>query len=138
MDTELLKHTAKQMVAPGKGLIAADESTGTCQKRFDAAGIPCTEDTRRAYRGLIVEAPELEKYVSGVILYDETIRQKNDAGVPFAEVLAKRGIIPGIKVDAGLDDLALHAGEKVTRGLDGLRPGGGSHGRTGNLQFGQL
>lgn len=121
MNADVLKKTAKQMVAPGKGLLASDESSSTCQKRFDSVGVECTEENRRQYRQLQFMAPELEKYVSGVILHDETIRQNNDSGENFASVLAKRGIQPGIKVDAGLDDLALHPSEKVTRGLDGLR-----------------
>jgi len=121
MDIELLKKTAKQMVAAGKGIIAADESSGTCQKRFDAVGVPCTEENRRAYRQTLLTAEGLEQYVSGVILYDETIRQETDDGEAFAAVLEKKGILPGIKVDAGAKDLALHPGEKVTEGLDGLR-----------------
>jgi fructose-bisphosphate aldolase class I len=121
MNADILKKTARAMVAPGKGLIAADESSGTCQKRFDAVGIPCTEESRRAYREIIIGAPGLEEYVSGIILYDETLRQKDSNGTPFPEVLARRGILPGIKVDAGAKDLALHPGEKVTEGLDGLR-----------------
>jgi len=121
MNADILEKTAKQMVASGKGLIAADESGGTCGKRFDAVGVEKTEENRRQYRQLILQAPEIEKYVSGVILHDETIKQNNDAGENFAAVLAKRGILPGIKVDGGLDDLALHPGEQVTKGLDGLR-----------------
>ena len=121
MNIDLLKKTAKEMVAAGKGLLAADESSSTCQKRFDAVGVECTEETRRAYRQLLIMAPNLERYVSGIILYDETIRQNNDAGENLAAALAKRGILPGIKVDGGLEDLALHPGEKVTKGLDGLR-----------------
>ena len=121
MNADILKKTAKQMAAPGKGLIAADESGGTCGKRFDAVGVEKTEENRRIYRQLIITAPEIERYVSGVILHDETIRQNNDAGENFAAALAKRGILPGIKVDGGLDDLALHPGEQVTKGLDGLR-----------------
>ena len=121
MDLNALKTTAKQMVTPGKGIIAADESSGTCQKRFDAVGVECTEENRRQYRQTIFTAEGLEQYISGIILYDETIRQKTDSGVPFAELLAKKGILPGIKVDAGAKDLALHPGEKVTEGLDGLR-----------------
>ena len=121
MNTSELKKIAKQMVAPGKGLIAADESAGTCAKRFDSVGIPCTEDTRRAYRGMLFATPDLEKYVSGVILYDETIRQSDPTGMPFTEVLNRKGILPGIKVDAGTSDLANHPGEKVTEGLDKLR-----------------
>lgn len=121
MNADILKKTAKQMVAPGKGLVAADESSGTCGKRFDAVGVEKTEENRRIYRQLIITAPEIEQYVSGVILHDETIRQKSDSGENLAAVLEKRGILPGIKVDGGLDDLALHPGEQVTKGLDGLR-----------------
>jgi len=121
MNIDTLKKTAKQMVAPGKGLLASDESSGTCQKRFDSVGVECTEENRRQYRQLQAEAPDLETYVSGIILHDETIRQNNDKGENFAALLAKRGVLPGIKVDAGLDDLALHPEEKVTKGLDGLR-----------------
>lgn len=121
MNADTLKKTARAMVAPGKGLIAADESASTCQKRFDAVGIPCTEETRRAYREVIIGAPNLEEYVSGIILFDETVRQKDSSGKPFPDVLKSRGIMPGIKVDAGAKELALHTGEKVTEGLDGLR-----------------
>ncbi|MBI4088258.1 fructose-bisphosphate aldolase class I [Candidatus Kaiserbacteria bacterium] len=121
MDINALKKTAKQMVASGKGIIAADESSGTCQKRFDAVGVPCTEDNRRAYRQTILVAEGLEQYVSGIILYDETIRQESDSGERFADILTRKGILPGIKVDGGAKSLALHPGEKVTEGLDGLR-----------------
>jgi len=116
-----LKKTAKTTVAPGKGLLAADESSGTIAKRFDSVGQENTEETRRAYRQLLLTADGIENYLSGVILYDETIRQKTDDGQPFAEALKARGIIPGIKVDMGAKDLALHSGEMVTEGLDGLR-----------------
>lgn len=121
MDKTTLTKIANQMVAPGKGLIAADESAGTCQKRFDAVGVPCTEENRRVYRQTLFTAPGLEEYVSGVILYDETIRQESDTGERFSDLLAKKGILPGIKVDAGAKDFALHGDEKVTEGLDGLR-----------------
>ncbi|MCE9540998.1 fructose-bisphosphate aldolase class I [Candidatus Kaiserbacteria bacterium] len=121
MNTELLKKTASEVVAKGKGIIAADESSGTCQKRFDSVGVECNEENRRLYRQTILSAPDLEKYVSGIILFDETIRQKNDAGERFPDALAARGILPGIKVDGGAKELALHEGEKVTEGLDGLR-----------------
>ncbi len=121
MDIDLLKKTAKQMVAPGKGILAADESSSTCQKRFDSVGVTCTEENRRAYRETLLTAPGLEQYISGVILYDETIRQETNEGEAFAAVLEKKGILPGIKVDAGLKGLALHEGEKITEGLDGLR-----------------
>ncbi len=121
MNASNLKNIAKQMVASGKGLIAADESAGTCEKRFNAVGVPCTEENRRAYREVILTAPDLEQYVSGIILYDETIRQETTAGEAFADVLASKGILSGIKVDSGAKDLALHPDEKVTEGLDGLR-----------------
>lgn len=116
-----LKATAQAMLATGKGLLAADESNATAAKRFDSVGIPDTEENRRTWRQLLLTADGNEEFLSGVILYDETIRQKDDNGVAFPEVLKQRGIIPGIKVDTGAKDLALHAGEKVTEGLDGLR-----------------
>jgi len=116
-----LKATAKAMVAPGKGLLAADESSATAAKRFEAVGVENTEENRRQYRQLLLTSDGIEEFLSGVILFDETIRQKDDNGTPFAEVLKSKGIIPGIKVDAGAKDLALHPGEKVTEGLDGLR-----------------
>ncbi len=121
MSADILKKIAKQMVQSGKGIIAADESNASCQKRFDAVGVPCTEENRRAYRQTLITAEGLEQYVSGVILYDETIRQETDNEERFSDFLSKKGILPGIKVDAGAKDLALHAGEKVTEGLDGLR-----------------
>jgi fructose-bisphosphate aldolase class I len=121
MDMTALSQIAKQLVAPGKGIIAADESSATCQKRYDTVGVPCTEETRRAYRETLLAAPGIEEYVSGVILYDETIRQKVADGTPFPQMLAAKGVLPGIKVDAGAKDLALHPGEKITEGLDGLR-----------------
>lgn len=121
MDLNVLKNTAKQMVAPGKGILAADESATTCKKRFDSVGVECTEETRRQYRQILFTADGVEQYLSGVILYDETIRQKMDDGTPIPEYLAKKGILPGIKVDTGAKDMALHAEEKVTEGLDGLR-----------------
>ena len=121
MNIETLKKTAKQMVAPGKGIIAADESATTCKKRFDSVGVECTEENRRAYRVAMFETPGLEQYVSGVILYDETIRQKGTEGWPVPKILSERGILPGIKVDTGAKDLALHPDEKITEGLDGLR-----------------
>ncbi len=116
-----LRDTAKAMVAPGKGLLAADESNPTCAKRFESVGLENTEENRRTYRQLLLTTPGVEQYLSGVILFDETIRQKDDSGKPFTEVLKAEGIIPGIKVDKGAKDLALHEGEKVTEGLDGLR-----------------
>jgi fructose-bisphosphate aldolase class I len=120
MDTKLMTETAHAMVAPGKGLLAADESAGTCKKRFDSVSVECNEENRRAYRELLFTTPGLSQFVSGVILFDETLRQNTKEGVNFAEYLKKNGIIPGIKVDAGAQDMALHPGEKVTEGLDGL------------------
>lgn len=121
MDTEKLKDIARRMVARGKGILAIDESLGTIKKRFEAVGVEDTEVHRRAYRDLLITAPEGEKYLSGMILYDETIRQKDSNGTPFPAVLQKKGIIVGIKVDLGAKDMALHPGEKITEGLDGLR-----------------
>ena len=121
MDKSLLAKTAAAMVARGRGILAADESAGTCEKRFKSVGVECSEENRRAYRGLLFATPGIEQFVSGVILFDETIRQKTSDGVPFAEFLAKKGVVPGIKVDKGAKDLALAPGEKVTEGLDGLR-----------------
>lgn len=109
------------MVADGKGLIAIDESTGTCNKRFAQWGIPQTAEAHRKYRELIVNTPGLNESISGAILYDETIRQRKDDGTPFAKALAAIGIIPGIKVDMGAKEMAAFSGEKVTEGLDGLR-----------------
>ena len=116
-----LEKVARAMVAKGKGLLAADESSGTIKKRFDSIKIESTEDNRRTYRDMLLTAAGAQQWVSGVILYDETIRQKSLGGVPFPEVLAKAGIIPGIKVDAGAKPLAGYPGETITEGLDGLR-----------------
>jgi len=113
--------TARTLVAAGKGLLAMDESNPTCDKRFARLGIPQTIEARRAYRELIVTTPRLGESISGVILYDETIRQQKRDGTPFLKVIAAAGIIPGIKVDAGARDMAGHPGEKMTEGLDGLR-----------------
>jgi fructose-bisphosphate aldolase, class I len=120
MDSELHR-TAKAIVAPSRGILAADESDGTIKKRFDQIGLRSTEENRRAYRELLFTTPGVEEYISGVILFDETIRQSASDGTPFPELLAKRGIIPGIKVDQGAKPLALTPGETVTEGLDGLR-----------------
>ncbi len=109
------------MVAPGKGVLAIDESHATCKKRFEALGVECTEDTRREYRELLVAAPGIGQYLGGMILFDETLRQSARDGRKFVDVLKAAGILPGIKVDTGAKDLALHAGEQVTEGLDGLR-----------------
>ena len=116
-----LPETAQALVGQGRGLLAMDESTGTCDKRLAAHGIPQTEAARRAWRELIIATPGLEDCISGAILYDETIRQRDRHGTLFVERLAGRGIMPGIKVDLGAKDLALHPGETVTEGLDGLR-----------------
>ena len=121
MNRDKLKATATAMLAKDKGLLAMDESTPTCNKRFAALNIPQTAEMRRAYRDLIVGAPGLGESIGGAILYDETIRQATHDGTPFAQALERAGIIPGIKVDAGAKPLALHAGELVTEGLDGLR-----------------
>jgi fructose-bisphosphate aldolase class I len=121
MNLHELELTARSLVAPGKGILAADESTGTIKRRFDKIGVESTEESRRAYRELLFTTPGIGDYISGVILYDETIRQSTADGKPFPAVLAGAGVIPGIKVDTGAKDLALSPGEKVTEGLDGLR-----------------
>jgi fructose-bisphosphate aldolase, class I len=121
MNTQELIGTATKLVAGDKGLLAMDESTPTCNKRFAKWGIPQTEEARRAYRELIVTTLGLGESISGAIFYDETIRQKKKDGTPFVKVLADAGIIPGIKVDTGAKDMAAHPGEKITEGLDGLR-----------------
>ncbi|MET3177685.1 UNVERIFIED_ORG: fructose-bisphosphate aldolase class I [Variovorax guangxiensis] len=121
MTAQTLIDTARALVAGDKGLLAMDESNATCNKRFAALGIPQAEAARRDWRELIVTAPGLADSISGAILFDETIRQKTDAGLPFAKALADAGIIPGIKVDTGAKPLAGHPGETVTEGLDGLR-----------------
>jgi fructose-bisphosphate aldolase class I len=118
---DALHATARELVAPGKGILAADESTGTIKKRFDSIGVESTEDTRRAYRDMLFTTPDLGNDISGVILYDETIRQASADGTPFPQVLEKTGMIPGIKVDTGAHPLALFPEETVTEGLDGLR-----------------
>jgi len=121
VNMQTLEATAKMMVADGKGLLAIDESTGTCNKRFAKWAIPQTAESHRLYRELIVNTPGLGESISGAILYDETIRQEMDDKTPFAKVLAARGILPGIKVDLGAKEMAAFPGEKVTEGLDGLR-----------------
>src|SRR5207248_5451884 len=113
--------TARALVAEGKGILAADESTGTIKKRFDSIDVESTEENRRAYRDLLFTTDGAEDFISGVILFDETIRQSALDGTPFPQLLASKGIIPGIKVDAGAKPLALAEGETVTEGLDGLR-----------------
>jgi fructose-bisphosphate aldolase, class I len=121
MNVQQLQSTAQALVADGKGILAADESTGTIKKRFDSIGVESTEETRRAYRELLFTTEGVEEFISGVILYDETIRQSASDGTPFPELLESKGIIPGIKVDMGAKPLALTDGETITEGLDGLR-----------------
>ncbi|UZJ59458.1 fructose-bisphosphate aldolase class I [Pseudomonas sp. KU26590] len=121
MNTQALKETAKALVKGGKGLLAMDESTPTCNRRFASLGIPQTDDARRAYRELLVTTPTLGEYINGAILYDETIRQVTHDGIPFTQALNDAGVMPGIKVDMGATELAGHPGEKITEGLDGLR-----------------
>src|SRR5919204_3085359 len=116
-----LAHVARSLVAPGKGILAADESTGTIQRRFDAIGVENTETNRRAYRELLFRTRGANEFISGVILYDETIRQKASDGTPLVKLLTDQGVIPGIKVDLGAKPLALSPEETVTEGLDGLR-----------------
>src|SRR6201985_1529788 len=122
MNLDELNGIAKKMVAPGKGFLAADESTGTIKKRFDAIKVENTEDNRRDYRELLFRAMDaMNKHISGVILFDETIRQKAKDGTPMVKLIEESGAVPGIKVDAGAKPLALENGETVTEGLDGLR-----------------
>jgi len=121
MSLQKLIETARVLVADDKGLLAMDESIPTCNKRFAMLGIPQTVETRRAYREMIVSTPDLGACISGVILYDETIRQHKKDGTPFVKVIIDAGIIPGIKVDTGAKAMAGHPGEKITEGLDGLR-----------------
>ena len=121
METEILKHTIKQLFANEKGILAMDESTPTINKRFEADGIPQNVEMHRKYRELIITTPGLSESIGGAILYDETIRQKTDAGQPMADALKNAGIIPGIKVDKGAKPLALFLNETVREGLDGLR-----------------
>lgn len=121
MSSQSIETTAAAMVADGKGILAIDESSGTIKKRFDSIGAQCTEESRRSYRELLIAGEGINEFISGMILYDETIRQSTGDGTPFPKLLASRGIFPGIKVDTGAKDLASHPGEKVTEGLDGLR-----------------
>ncbi len=121
MNATELMHTARAMVAKGRGILAADESTGTITKRFAGIKLESTEEHRRAYRELLFTAPAAAESISGVILYDETIRQKTKDGMPFPQYLMKQGMIPGIKVDTGAKPLAGFPAETITEGLDGLR-----------------
>jgi fructose-bisphosphate aldolase class I len=128
---DAMRETARELVAPGKGILAADESSGTIKKRFDQIEVESTEENRRAYRQLLFTMPGLGDHISGVILFDETIRQSTDDGTPFTEVLEKASVIPGIKVDTGAKPLAFFDGETVTEGLDGLRERLAEYGRLG-------
>jgi fructose-bisphosphate aldolase class I len=119
--SEILRQTARRLVAPGKGILAADESGGTIKKRFDLINTESSEENRRAYRDLLFTTPGAEEFISGVILFDETIRQSSSDGTAFPKLLQEKGIIPGIKVDAGAKPLAGAPEELVTEGLDGLR-----------------
>src|SRR5213082_2368189 len=121
MDVQELEATASAIVAEGKGILAADESDSTIKKRFDSIGVESTEENRRAYRDLLFTTEGVEEYISGVILFDETLRQSALDGTPFPKLLDSKGVIPGIKVDLGAKPLALAEGETVTEGLDGLR-----------------
>jgi len=120
MDTELLESTARQMMAPGKGLLVADENTASCQERFAAVGVPCNDDTRREYHDILLTTPGAEEFLSGVLLFDETFWQSAKNGVVFREHLKKHQVLPGITVDGGLVPLPGFEGELVTEGLDGL------------------
>jgi fructose-bisphosphate aldolase class I len=119
--SDAMRTTARELVGPGRGILAADESTGTIKKRFDQIGVGSTEDTRRRYRQMLFTTPGLGEHISGVILFDETIRQSTDDGIPFVKVLEAAGSIPGIKVDLGAKPLASFPDETITEGLDGLR-----------------
>ena len=121
MTSQNLESIAESLVADGKGILAADETVPTLTKRFDTLGIKSTEQTRRAYREMLFSCPGAAEYISGAIMYDETIRQQSSQGTPFAETLASQGILPGIKVDTGAKPLAGSSNETVTEGLDGLR-----------------
>lgn len=121
MDLQKLETTAKEMMAPGKGILAMDESTSTIGKRLQAVEVGNTPENRKAYRTLLLGTPDLGSHISSAILHDETLRQSTTDGVPFPELARRQGIIAGIKVDAGAKDFAGHPGEKVTEGLDGLR-----------------
>jgi fructose-bisphosphate aldolase class I len=121
MNTSELSATARALVAKGRGILAADESSGTIKKRFDSIKLESTQENRRAYREMLFTAPGAEEHISGVIMYDETMHQKTKEGVPFPSYLAQHGMLPGIKVDLGAKPLAGFPGETITEGLDGLR-----------------
>ncbi len=121
MHAPSIASTVLGLLAPGKGILAADESFPTLGRRFEAHGIPSTPESRQAYRELLFATPKLGDWICGVILFDETIRQQNSSGIPFATALARDGMVPGIKVDKGVLPLANFEGETITGGLDGLR-----------------
>lgn len=122
MDTQKLQEIVSQMLAPGKGILAADESTSTAGKRFEKIGIENTEENRRAYREMLFTAPNIGNYISGVIMYDETFRQSASTGETFVDLLQKEGVLPGIKVDEGTAEMPGSPAEKITKGLEGLPP----------------
>ena len=126
-----LGQIAKSLVVKGKGLLAADESSATCQKRFESVGVECTEETRREYRGILLTTPGASEYMSGVIFYDETFWQKTNDGQSFPEYLSSQGVVPGIKVDKGLVDFPGFENEKLTQGLDGLPEQMGKYAESG-------
>jgi fructose-bisphosphate aldolase, class I len=132
-----LESAALALVVEGKGILAADESTPTLTRRFDTLGIQSSEEARRSYREMLFDTPGIGEFISGVIMYDETIRRASSAGAPFAELLAARGMLPGIKVDTGAKLLAGSPRETVTEGPDGLRDGLAWHGRAANRAAGQ-
>src|SRR5436309_13720683 len=121
MKTENLETVAKKLVASGKGILGADESSGGSEKRLKRINVPSTEENRRAYREILFTTKDAGEFISGVILYDETIRQKTSDGRTFVKALEDQGIIPGLKVDKGAKAMANFPGEKITEGLDGLR-----------------
>ncbi len=121
MNNDILRSVAKAIVAKQKGVLAADESSPTIKKRFDSVKVESTEENRRRYREILFTTKGIERYIGGVILFDETLRQNTQDGTPFARLLSSRGIVPGIKVDKGTKALALYSGEKTTEGLDSLR-----------------
>ena len=131
MTAATLERTARSLVARGKGILAADESHGTIEKRFQAFGVENSEEHRRIYRQMLFATPDVAEFISGVILYDETIRQKADDATPFPELLIRQGIVPGIKVDRGAKPLANAPGEQITEGLDGLHDRLAEYGRLG-------
>ncbi len=121
MDKDKLRNLAKSLVASGKGILAADESTMTMKKRLSSVGVESNPETNRVYRQILFTTPGIEEFISGVILFDETIKQKSDEGIPFSNLLKEKGVVPGIKVDKGTVDFENFPGEKITEGLDGLR-----------------